>query len=658
MSNLSKGTNTNPKNSEKISTIKNDLHKAWLSKQQELDSTQSLNSNIINATNGIKTTDKSIFSFSKKGISQSKDMCSHHKSKHRNCKCLKKRKLSQKHFDNNGVVITKPGYYCITEDIIFNPSVDNVAAITIRANNVIIDFETHRLQQSIDSFNAFDNVSAVLIESGFNFIKIFNGSVSGFSDQGIIADTLNFDPSDHHDIVVSDMSVGFCGKLTTQSNFGFGNRGGITILGVTDCTIRNCDVFQTMSQFDTEAIAVFFCNNVNMSNLSSHDNQSDPSLGLTVGITVSFYDNAINENCIAFNNSGVQVFGNSPFVGSNLTMIKCRGNQNKSLNNVSNVFLSISGGIGIYNTNGGILKDCEGNYNTVSEFESNRPAFSTGIQTANSQSIVLDFCTANYNFAAGTTVRGVRTGTTGFDINTCSDITLRNCNASENSADTQAAGEISAFDCDRSDHVLHENCVAIGNTGSVLDYGNVTGFYASIRPEGGFVEDIIYRNCVALRQSSDVPGTAVAGFLSCEAPGAPWIITNNRFIVENCISESNINTSTPETGYGVFFAQTTLNSSITKCKITGNGIGILLSGADTKNNLVISNQVTNNSVYGIQDTTGNSNSYAKNYCYDNNVNYSGLPIGTPIRDWQIGFPPLPVNNNGIIDPLDNFNVTN
>ncbi|MCE5295449.1 MAG: hypothetical protein LLF94_12680, partial [Chlamydiales bacterium] len=58
--------------------------------------------------------------------------------------------------------------------------------------------------------------------------------------------------------------------------------------------------------------------------------------------------------------------------------------------------------------------------------------------------------------------------------------------------------------------------------------------------------------------------------------------------------------------------------------------------------------------------TNNLNSYAKNYAYNPDAlgNYTGLPASTPVRTWQIGFPPAPVDNNGILDPLDNISVTN
>jgi hypothetical protein len=38
-------------------------------------------------------------------------------------------------------------------------------------------------------------------------------------------------------------------------------------------------------------------------------------------------------------------------------------------------------------------------------------------------------------------------------------------------------------------------------------------------------------------------------------------------------------------------------------------------------------------------------------------NYDGLPLGTPVRIWVVGAAPNPVDNNGIIDPLDNFSIT-
>ncbi|MCK4252805.1 hypothetical protein KAX97_15270, partial [candidate division WOR-3 bacterium] len=54
--------------------------------------------------------------------------------KHNKCKnkhCLKKYRINSRDINHSGYTITKPGYYCLAESVVFDPLADNVPAITI-----------------------------------------------------------------------------------------------------------------------------------------------------------------------------------------------------------------------------------------------------------------------------------------------------------------------------------------------------------------------------------------------------------------------------------------------------------------------------------------------------------------------------------------------
>jgi hypothetical protein len=99
--------------------------------------------------------------------------------KHHSEKLEKCIKIRQKDFLNGGITITKPGNYCIVENIIFVPTENSQNAITIQSSNISIDFRNHTLDGSslgfigINTFGSFQN------------IKILNGTITNFTGFGI-----------------------------------------------------------------------------------------------------------------------------------------------------------------------------------------------------------------------------------------------------------------------------------------------------------------------------------------------------------------------------------------------------------------------------------------------------------------------------------------
>ncbi|MCE5295301.1 MAG: right-handed parallel beta-helix repeat-containing protein, partial [Chlamydiales bacterium] len=517
--------------------------------------------------------------------------------------CLKKYVLNCSHFGKKGVVITRPGYYCLSENVAYKPHYDNVPAITIASDDVILDLSTHVLSQCPKTFDAFDNTTAIVVESGYNFVTIKNGRIHNFSNNGVIVKSDNLSPDDHHGIVIEHIIVNDCGKITTASDLQpFNARSGIGVYGTTDCVIQDCETSGITSLLDTEAISTFFTDNLLIKNCLSHSNSSDPDTGFTEGIEVNFFNNAIIEGCASIKNTGSQALGIIPVFGTSLVLKDCQGNENVS--NFPTIERSFSVGIAIYFVDGGVLTNSQGNFNVAQSENLDLRKFCTGIQVAQSN-IEVNNCAANFNLATSDT--GLSGGAcVGFDINSVSSCILKNCSAEGNSnysIDQNGGGGGSiGFDCDNASNVLFEDCVAIANNaqpgGTPTKVG---GFYASIFPEGGYFANIVYKNCTSLNHSCDFEGTTVAGFLVGENPPTTIVVNPNQIIIDGCIAEGNVNTSNPGIGAGVSFENGTTSSSVLNCILKGNGVGILVRGANTVSNLFENNEITANAVYGIED---------------------------------------------------------
>jgi hypothetical protein len=66
--------------------------------------------------------------------------------------CDKKIVLTSKDFGHKGLQISKPGYYCLAENVTFDPQSDNVPAITISSDYVILNFGHHKLAHPVGRF--------------------------------------------------------------------------------------------------------------------------------------------------------------------------------------------------------------------------------------------------------------------------------------------------------------------------------------------------------------------------------------------------------------------------------------------------------------------------------------------------------------------------
>lgn len=594
--------------------------------------------------------------------------------------CCSQTKLMQSDFDavpTTGIVIEVPGVYYLGENILFAPTVDSIAAITVRAHNVTLNFRGYTLSMTQAAFDSFDNITGVLVDSGFNNFSMGNGYLDLFSDQGVLVNTDNFVSTDHRNIIVSRLIVSNIGKLTTQTSFAIGSRGGINVCGADGVVVNFCQTSNVRAVADSEGMAVNYCSSILMDNCLSQSTEGENATGIALGIYVFSFVNATLNKCTATKTSAKFVIGIAVSDGSGIVLSNCSSHNNRSYG-VSAPRGGFLAGIQIDSTNGFSLTDCTSQDNICEANSANntRRNFCTGIQVGNSKGGTLARCSAISNFT-GSQDQSAGGACVGFDINRSNGVKLTECLAQGNAILTGPAtsgtifGVAGGIDCDFSSNIIHENCTAIANVpraGSISDPKACFGFYASIFPEGGVFSNIIYRNCTSIGHVTDIVGKIAAGFLIGEDIGSAILVSPTGIVIENCIVEENKNVApgSENLGFGIGLMQGSTNCVCSKNTICRNGTGIYVktnqaapTQASSGYNMIENNKLVGNLFSAITHVSDvpNTNTFSKNYAYRNGVsNYVGLPPGTPVRTWAVGAPPALVDNNGILDPIDNIDI--
>jgi len=96
--------------------------------------------------------------------------------------------IRQADVGTTGFVITQSGLYALKEDIFFNPA-GSTAAITINADNVVLDLQCYSIEQT----NNTANVDGISIGANLSHIVVHNGVIKNFTRDalGIAAGTFN-----------------------------------------------------------------------------------------------------------------------------------------------------------------------------------------------------------------------------------------------------------------------------------------------------------------------------------------------------------------------------------------------------------------------------------------------------------------------------------
>ena len=170
---------------------------------------------------------------------------SSHRSKEKECRECDYI-ITPKDIGCEGFVITRPGYYCLCEDTVFNPAIGvspYIGAITISASNVTLDLRGKTLSQISKTVL---NVDGIIVDPGLTNIIIKNGTIRDFSDAGIRAGAVSSTVIVPlvTELSISDIRSFNNGLSTTLVNPGFATGdgiGGAVILNAQDVTITNSD---------------------------------------------------------------------------------------------------------------------------------------------------------------------------------------------------------------------------------------------------------------------------------------------------------------------------------------------------------------------------------------------------------------------------------
>ena len=344
--------------------------------------------------------------------------CPKHKKNKKTCGCT--RKLTKHSFKcgKKGFVISKPGKYCLVDNIKYNP--EKVGdLITIDANNVILNL----CGNSISQVNNLDQVNGIRIISGRTNVTIEggNGSIKGFSTFGIRAEA-GFENVTISNVVVSECGVsnptkyGFlhnaCGGLWLgDSPFGYINNN----FNLVSKNLSLLNVISTKNNLS--GISIMSCENVDVVNCTINDN-------------VGLKDFSGDSICIALN------MINLPGLESrckNVTILNSSITNNKTLSQgESPTDLCFGGYLTI---SGFLIKD--------SSFDNNSGYFlSRGLYTAWTN----DGKILNSTFSSQTShseARGLQFGSGAFSSRVpTKDIILRSCQADNNEANVLAQDPI------------------------------------------------------------------------------------------------------------------------------------------------------------------------------------------------------------------------
>lgn len=521
--------------------------------------------------------------------------------------------ICQKDVGRSGLIISTPGYYRLKENIEFNPNADFLAAITIQSSNVTLDLNGKTVSESGIGFATFDATQGIVIASGSNFVTVKNGKVKGFSDNGILAASINAIPlpSEHVGIVFANLKVTKCGKLNTANSARvFSQRNGIGIDGGTSVLIDRCCASHIASFIEADAIGGYFVNDILIKDCKTSYAAipGTSTSSLSSGIVLEVFSNGIIDSCSATNITGYFSIGIGFDVGDTLIVRNCKGDSNEGAH--------ICLGISPQQLSNALITHCETSDNLAANIDPTQGYVQVlGLLSLDNSNVIIKDCVAHRNAIISNSIPSVspRTMSTGFLIDASNSVLTENCSSSENFV----SPGVPAFSL------------------------NGFGVLATC-------SDVILRRCFAQNHSSGDDSLVVAGFLVGLTAGA----AQETIVLDECVAKRNVNTTNPANGFGVLFgfngfSETIINSEIRNCTSKCNNIGFEVTGITTTGNLIQGNTALNNSLFGFLDTSCDSNSYFDN-CSCNpkatgicssltcsavplsgNANFCGLPAGTP-----------------------------
>lgn len=182
--------------------------------------------------------------------------------------------------NNKSLHICKPGYYRLTENIIFSPCKSKTAAIVIQSNNVILDLNGKVLEAD----TKYSQVNGIVVKSGYANVTILGnyGVIRNFPQRGI------YIQGNNKNIVVGDET------LLTVTKCGYGTR--IAALDGTETILQGGIQFGDPSFFAWAGIGKFhgILENLKVNNVLVTGNALGVLLG--EGTNYNFFNVNISEN--------------------------------------------------------------------------------------------------------------------------------------------------------------------------------------------------------------------------------------------------------------------------------------------------------------------------------------------------------------------------
>lgn len=393
------------------------------------------------------------------------------------------------------LVIDSPGYYVFDEDIFFDGSLAS-AAISINPNvgEVTIEFGNLSLNQAV----AASGVTGIAIGSGNNRVTIRGGTINGFSQSAIsVAD-------DCTEIYIDGMSITNCGNRGIE----FNGAGEIAHSAITNCVFMgNC----TTSAADN-IITLSNCDDVIVANCDISDNGvlgstiSGPFvLVQTIGCDRCLFDHvtcsdglgntdvrgfSLNSttNC-RFENCSVDNLSSSSICAGFLLEASTGNSTNKFFNCKTTNFscnYTLDGFLADTDSDDNLFENCD----SASHAATNTFGTVHGFRSVNNNRNQFKNCRSHANTAAS----NAGTGAHGFKLDTCTDVSLQACRASNQSSAGNAVG------------VLVQNCVS-ASVFSCVATGNQLGFdHIGTFNDQAFIQNMAFKNTT--NYSSAFPITA------------------------------------------------------------------------------------------------------------------------------------------------------
>jgi len=528
--------------------------------------------------------------------------------------------------DANGTyTITKPGSYCVTEDV--------TGTIVIAANSVCLSLDCH-----IVNAGGHDNAIVITPVRG---VSVYGGTVTGALDAGILA----FDASgvNLHDLY-------FVGNTSL----------GVDLEGLSGASLSNLEFDGGQLGGGDKALRVNESENVNINSINVYG-----FTNVTESIiTIEYSDNINLTDVLAANNE--KALTGSPGQFSNATgiisvfycwdtnLVRCHADNNYAAND--NVLF---GPISIIASSNFALEDCTANNNYhMGRSEQGFAPFFFYVNTASpfgdpqESSAYVDRCQANGNVASYITYF-----LHGFHVESTSDVILNNCQANGNSlqqtytvVDGDTSGLAGIYILDGAEYFnpgepgsqnwivrgcqANDNVVINGGSQPSGSYSDVSGLFFQGagyigKPAKLVIEDSQF--CFNTMQTSGVQQKAQGIHLqdaigatvtncTCDNNNGSDAVTGIRVLghygfsqdieIIGCTANFNVTSGTVASGirvgvdtesiaqrvtirdcytndqeggdgtnlYGIFFDGNQLDSSIIGCQCNYNNTGVFLSG--------------------------------------------------------------------------------